>query len=99
MYKVIFKKTIVDGDEITAKQQIVLSHEESIPFVPVQKMHILWGKSQRPEKIKTSLWDVTENQFVCFIETEYSSKGTDCNGQQINDYDALIKRAKETGWS
>jgi len=99
MYKAIFKKTIVDGDEITAKQQIVLSHEEIIPFVPVQGMHILWDKSQRPEIIKTTLWDVIENQFACFMETEYSSKGTDFNGQEINDYDALIKRSKETGWS
>ena len=95
MYKVIFCKSIWDGETFeTARNFTSFRREETLPFAPNMGVEFFWG-IELPISPKSVRWVFDESLFVCTMPDEFPHKIE----RYDYDYEWLIKRATEDGWT
>jgi hypothetical protein len=94
MFKVIFVKTVWDGDAPeTSSTMVLLSREATLPVAPVPGIEYFWGLT-KPEAPKTIRWDFLKEAFVCVMPDEFPGDGID-----DFDFDGLVKYLLDGEWN
>ena len=94
MFKVIFCKSIWDGDTPESSTTFaLLRREETLPFAPGPGMEISWQGV--PQAIVAVRWEPAESRFVCNMKD-------DCRHYidvDTYDFEWLLRFAIDNGWS
>jgi hypothetical protein len=95
MYKVVFFKSIWDGETPeTARNFAVFRREETLPFAPSVGVEFFWGRGF-PNSPKSVRWEFDESLFVCTMPDEFPHE------IELDEYDYrwLIENAALDGWT
>lgn len=94
MFKVIFSKTIFNGETLESSTEMAhFKKIDRLPFVPTPEIEIFWGRD-KPQSPMNIYWDINEHHFVCYMKDEFHY---DIGCDQY-DFDWLCSNALLSDW-
>ena len=94
MFKVVFYKTIWDGQTPeTSKTMAMLQREETLPFPPSLEVQMFWS-IESPQAPTSVRWDVADQRFACAMRDEFPHE----IGVDEYDFEWLLEHAENSGW-
>lgn len=95
MFKVIFWKTILNGDNWDLSTKFATFQRiEDLPFAPSPLIQFSWPLGLLPEAPVSVSWNSLDQQFTCTMPEEFPHIFQNCT----YDYQWLVEHAKQCGW-